>query len=80
MDYRGLNDITRKDRYPLLLIKETLSGILKVRYFTKLDITAVFYKIRITKGYEWMIVFRTRYGLFEYLVILFSLIGALVTF
>ena len=50
MDYRGLNNITRKDRYPLPLIKETLSGILKVRYFTKLDITAVFYKIRIAKG------------------------------
>ena len=50
MDYRGLNDIIRKNRYPLPLIKETLSGILKVRYFTKLDITAVFYKIRIAKG------------------------------
>ena len=50
MDYRGLNDITRKDRYSLPLIKETLSGISKVRYFIKLDITAVFYKIRIAKG------------------------------
>ena len=50
VDYRGLNNITRKDQYPLPLIKETLSGISKVRYFTKLDITAVFYKIRIAKG------------------------------
>ena len=50
MDYRGLNNITRKNRYPLPFIKETLSGILKVRYFTKLDIITVFYKIRITKG------------------------------
>ena len=50
MDYQGLNDITRKNRYPLPLIKETLSGISKVRYFIKLDITAVFYKIRIAKG------------------------------
>ena len=50
IDYRGLNNITKKDRYPLPLIKETLSGISKVRYFTKLDITAVFYKIRIVKG------------------------------
>ena len=49
MDYRGLNDITKKDRYPLPFIKETLSGILKVRYFTKLNITIIFYKIRITK-------------------------------
>ena len=50
VDYRGLNDITRKDRYPLPLIKKTLSGISKVRYFTKLNITAAFYKIRIAKG------------------------------
>ena len=50
VDYRGLNNITRKDQYPLPLIKETLSGILKARYFTKLNIMAVFYKIRIIKG------------------------------
>ena len=50
MDYRGLKDIIKKGWYSLPLIKETLSGISKVRYFTKLDITAVFYKIRIVKG------------------------------
>ena len=50
MNYQGLNNITRKDQYPLLLIKETLNGISKGRYLTKLNITAVFHKIRITKG------------------------------
>ena len=50
MDYRGLNNIIKKNRYLLPLIKETLNGISKVRYFTKLNITAAFYKIRITKG------------------------------
>ena len=50
VDYRGLNNITRKDQYPLPLIKEILSGISKVRYFTKLNIMAVFYKICIAKG------------------------------
>ena len=80
MDYRGLNNITRKDRYPLPLIKETLSGISKVRYFIKLNITTVFHKIRITKGQEWITVFRTRYGLFEYLIIPFGLTGAPATF
>ena len=50
VDYQGLNNITKKDQYPLPLIKETLNGILKVRYFTKLNITAVFHKIRIAKG------------------------------
>ena len=50
MDYRGLNNITKKNQYPLLLIKKTLSGISKARYFIKLDITAAFHKIRIAKG------------------------------
>ena len=50
MDYQGLNNITKKNQYPLPLIKETLSGISKVKYFTKLNITAVFYKIRMAKG------------------------------
>ena len=50
MDYHGLNNITKKDQYPLPLIKKTLNGISKARYFTKLDITTVFYKIHIAKG------------------------------
>ena len=50
VNYRGLNDIIRKDQYPLPLIKEILSDISKVRYFSKLDIMAVFYKICIAKG------------------------------
>ena len=49
INYRGLSDITKKNQYPLLLIKKTLSGILKVKYFIKLDIMAVFYKIYIAK-------------------------------
>ena len=61
------------------LIKETLSGISKARYFTKLDITAAFHKIRIAKGQKWITVFRTRYELFEYLVTPFGLNRALVT-
>ena len=50
MNYRGLNDITKKNYYPLPWIKETLSGISKVKYFLKVDITAAFYKIYITKA------------------------------
>ena len=50
VDYWGLNDITRQNRYPLLLIKKTLRGTLKAKYFTKLNIMVIFYKIRIAKG------------------------------
>ena len=50
MNYRGLNHIPTKNHYPLPLIKKTLSCISKVKYFTKLNVIIVFYKIRIIKG------------------------------
>ena len=50
VDYRALNRISRKDRYPLPLIYETLRTISRAKWFTKLDIIAAFYKIRITEG------------------------------
>ena len=80
MDYRGLNRITKKDRYPLPLIYETLRNIGKAKWFTKLDVIAAFYKIRIAEGDEWMTAFRTRYGLFEWLVTPFRLANAPSTF
>ncbi len=80
VDYRGLNKITRKDRYPLPLIKETLSSLSKAKWFTKMDVVAAFHKIRITRGQEWMTAFRTRYGLYEWNVTPFGLTGAPATF
>ena len=52
VDYRGLNAITRKDRYPLPLIYEILRTLSKAKWFTKLDIITIFYKIRIKEGNE----------------------------
>jgi hypothetical protein len=80
VDYRALNAITKKDRYPLPLINETLNQIGRAKWFTKLDVTAAFHKIRITEGQEWMTTFRTRYGLYEWLVTPFGLANAPSTF
>jgi hypothetical protein len=80
VDYRALNAITRKDRYPLPLIRETLRSISRAKWLTKLDVTAAFYKIRIAEGDEWKTAFRTRYGLYEWLVTPFGLTGAPATF
>ena len=73
VDYRSLNAITVKNRYPLFLIRETLNRISKYRIYTKLDIIAAFNKLRMKEGDEWKTAFRTRYGLFEYLVMPFGL-------
>ena len=80
VDYRRLNEITKKDRYPLPLISETLRRLAGAKWFTKLDVIAAFHKIRIKKGDEWKIAFRTRYGLFEWLVTPFGLTSAPATF
>jgi len=73
VDYRGLNTITVKNRYPLLLISETLNRLSRAKVFTKLDIISAFNRLRIREGDEELTAFRTRFGLFEYLVILFRL-------
>ena len=80
VDYRGLNKITVKNRYPLPLISEILDRIQGAQYFTKLDIKDAYYRIRIREGDEWKTAFRTRYGYYEYLVMPFSLINTPATF
>ena len=49
-------------------MKETLNSLSKAKWFTKLGVIAAFHKSRIAEGEEWNTAFRTRYGLFEWLV------------
>ncbi|KAH9429770.1 hypothetical protein MCOR02_000003 [Pyricularia oryzae] len=50
VDYRALNNITVKDRYPLPLIRETLNNLAGMKFFSKIDIVSAFNNIRIKKG------------------------------
>ena len=80
VDYRRLNSSIILNRYPIPLISEILNRLGEVVVFTKLDLRNVYHLIRIKEGHEQITVFRTRFGLFEYLVLLFSLSNGLVTF
>ena len=76
VDYRGLNNITIKNRYPLPLIGESLDWLGWARRFTQLDLTNAYYWMRICKGDEWKTAFQTWYRHFKYQVILFGLFNA----
>ena len=76
MDYRGINEGTIKNRYPLPLIRETLMRILKAPFFTKLDVRGAYNLIRMAEGEEWKTAIQTRYDLFESLVMPFGLTNA----
>ena len=79
-DFRGLNKITRKDKYPLPRITDLLDAPRKARIYTKIDLRSAYNLVRIAKGDEWKTAFRTRYGLFEMLVMPFGLCNAPATF
>ena len=80
VDYRGLNEITIKNRHPLPLISESLDRLAKAKWYTKLDIREAYHRIRIRAGDEWKTAFRTRYGHFEYMVMPFGLTNAPAAF
>jgi len=80
VDYRGLNAITIKNRYPLPLIDSLLDGARKAKFYTKLDLRNAYHLIRIKEGDEWKTAFKTIFGLFEYLVMPFGLTNASASF
>src|SRR5882672_7941763 len=68
VDFRGLNRISKKDRYPLPLISDLLDAPRKARIYTKIDLRHAYHLVRVSPGDEWKTAFRTRYGSFEWLV------------
>ena len=73
VDYRKLNEITIKNRYPLPLMSELFDRLKHAKFFTRLDIIEAYHHLHIAPGGEWKTAFRTRYGHFEYLVMPFGL-------
>src|SRR5882672_8670886 len=80
VDFQNLNKLTRKDRYPIPLVTNLLDQLSSAKIYTKLDLQAGYYNVRVATGHEWKTVFRTRYGSFEFLVIPMGLTNAPATF
>ncbi|KAF8755556.1 hypothetical protein RHS01_05060 [Rhizoctonia solani] len=80
VDYRKLNDITHKNIYPLPRQDYLMPKLRHTKIFTKLDLHWGYNNVWIKEGNKWKTAFRTKYGLFEYLVMPFGLANALAAF
>ena len=79
-DYRVLNTMTVKNKYPLPLITDLINQLRGAKYFTKFDVRWGYNNVRIREGDEWKAAFRTNRGLFEPLVMFFGLTNSPATF
>jgi len=79
-DYRKLNQVTIKDKIPLLLIGEVIDKLKEAKYFNKLDLIWEYNNVWIKEGNKWKAVFLTNKELFKPQVIYFKLCNSPGTF
>ena len=79
-DYRKLNAMTVKNKYPLPLIQELVDKVAGAQYFTKFDVRWGYNNVQMKEGDEWKAAFRTNSGLYEPLVMFFGLTNSPATF
>jgi hypothetical protein len=76
VDYRPLNAVTIKNKYPLPLIDILFDQLAGAQVFSKIDLPSGYHQIKICAEDKPKTTFTTRYGLFEYLVMSFGLMNA----
>ena len=73
VDYRALNEVTIKNKYPLSRFDDLFDQLKGAKYFSKIDLRSGYHQLKIKKSDIPKIAFVTRYGQFEFTVLSFGL-------
>jgi hypothetical protein len=80
IDYQHLNNYTKKDKTPLPILEELSAQVRGATPITKIDLKSGVYLIIMALGHEKYTAFRTKFGLYQYMVMPFGICNALATF